>query len=126
MKKEYSMQELAFIGDSIHTTFVRNWVVNNHSLKLNEYHRLASKYCNAKAQSGVLEKISPLLSFEESEIVRKARNTKTKHSAKNSSPIDYHRATAFESLIGWLYLNNKKDRLLEILGASLLGQEEKC
>lgn len=126
MKKEYSMQELAFIGDSIHTSFIRNWVISNHSLKLNEYHKLASKYCNAKAQSDVLERIVPLLSFEESEIIRKARNTKTKHSAKNSSPIDYHRATAFEALIGWLYLNNKKDRLKEILKLSLLDREEKC
>lgn len=119
------MQELAFLGDALHTLFIRQWVVKNHSLKLNEDHRLASKFCNAKAQSTFLDKISPSLSDEEANIVRMARNSKAKHSAKNADPVDYHRATALEALLGWLYINENKERLQEILNL-IIVEEEKC
>ena len=51
--------------------------------------------------------------------MRKARNSKPKHSAKNANPADYHKATAFEALVGWLYLNQKEERLEEILKFSI-------
>ena len=121
--KDYSMQELAFIGDAIHTSFVRNFVVKNNNLKLNELHRLASQYCNAKKQSLILDKIITILNEEELNIVRMARNSKAKHTAKNANPAEYHKATAFEALIGWLYLHDDAQRLNEILNFSIEEKE---
>ncbi len=118
--KNYSMLELAFIGDAVHTLFVRENIVKNQSLKMNDIHRLASKFCNAKTQSNIVDKLK--LSEEEANIVRMARNTKTKHSAKNADPATYHKATSFESLIGWLYVNDKKERLDEILKMSIMEE----
>jgi len=115
--KNYSMLELAFIGDAVHTKFVREYVINNNNGKMNELHKLASKYCSAKWQSEVVDNLN--LSTDENEIIRMARNTKTKHIAKNADPAQYHKATAFEALIGYLYVNNKNERLTEILNLSL-------
>lgn len=119
----YSMLELAFIGDAIHTAFIRNYLIKNNQFKLDILHKNASKFCSAKFQSKVLDSIIALLSEEESDIVRRARNTKTKHIAKNACTADYHKATSFEALIGWLYLNNQKERLNEILNLSILKEE---
>lgn len=117
--EELSPLALAFLGDSVHTMFVREKVLLGQTNKLNNYHNLAKKFCNAKAQMLTLEKIAPTLSNEESEVVRKARNAHSKHGAKNYDEETYKKATAFESLIGFLYLSGQKDRLKEILEISI-------
>ena len=108
---------LAFIGDSVHTLFVRDYILKSGNLKLENYHNKSSQ---ASSQAKALEKIIPLLNEDESEIVRRARNAKPKHQAKNASSADYSYATAFEALIGYLYITENKDRLDEILKISIL------
>lgn len=110
---------LAFIGDSVHTIFVREKILESGNLKLENYHNKSAHFCKASSQAKALEKIIPLLSQEESDIVRRARNAKPKHQAKNASSSDYSHATAFESLIGYLYLSGNKERLDEILNISI-------
>ena len=114
------MLELAFIGDAVHTLFVRKNIVDKQNLKMNEIHKIASKYCSAKKQSEILEKLIDTLSEEECEIVRMARNSKTKHIAKHANSAEYHKATAFEALIGWLFVNDREKRLDEILKISIM------
>ena len=110
---------LAFIGDSVHTMFVREFVLQNNPLKMENYHSIASKYCKASTQAKVLKEFMPYLTDEENEIVRRGRNAKPKHHAKNSSIADYSYATAFEVLIGYLYLKGDSVRLNEILDFSV-------
>ena len=111
---------LAFIGDAVHTKFVREYVLlNGENSKINNYHNSAKKFCNASRQKEVLEKITPLLTEEEKDIVRRARNAKSKHKAKNYDEEEYKKATAFEALIGYLYLSKQNERLNEILNFSV-------
>jgi ribonuclease-3 family protein len=110
---------LAFIGDSVHTLFVRHKVLENKSQKMNNYHTSASKFCKASHQAKVMKNIENILTETEADIVRRARNSKPKHHAKNSTTADYALATCFEVLIGYLYLAGNKDRLNEILNISL-------
>ena len=110
---------LAFMGDSVHTLFVREYVLSVPNRKIENYHTLAAKYCKASSQAYALEGLLPLLSEEEQEIVRRGRNAKPKHQAKNASGADYSHATAFEVLIGWLYLSKQEQRLKEILTKSI-------
>ena len=119
MKQELSPLALAFLGDSIHTTFVRERVLTAKTNKLENYHNQAKKFCNAKKQMEVLEKILPTLKEEELDVVRRARNAHAKHGAKNFDEETYKKATAFEALIGYLYLNNEKERLQNILEISI-------
>ena len=109
----------AFMGDAIHTAYVRRKVLLKQKDKMNTYHNEAKKFCNAQAQANALERLQPLLTDEENEVVRKARNCHNKHTAKNCDEKTYKKATSFEALVGWLYLNEKMDRLKEILNASI-------
>ena len=69
----------------------------------------------AQAQAELLKKISDNLTEEEKDIVRRGRNVQNHHVAKNSDVAEYAQSTAFESLIGYLYLTKQDDRLKEIL-----------
>lgn len=119
-----NMLPIAFIGDSVHTLFVREYVLSTENGKMTNYHSDASKFCRASSQSKTLEKLLPLLTDDEKEIVRRARNAKPKHQAKNASTSDYIHATAFEALIGYLYLSEQKDRLSKFLSLSVEQKEE--
>lgn len=117
--KEVSSLTLAFIGDSVHTLFIRDHVVKTENLNTKSLHLLASKYCKAQSQKKIFDMILPDLSADEKEIALQARNHKHYKSAKNASIEDYKKATAFEAIIGYLYLTGKKERLKEILSKSL-------
>lgn len=119
IEDQLSPLALAFIGDAIHTAFVREKVLRTKINKLQNYHNDAKKFCNAKKQMETLEKISNSLSEEESNIVRKARNAHSKHGAKNFDEETYKKATAFEALVGFLYLKKQTERLNEILEISM-------
>lgn len=119
MEEQLSPLALAFIGDAIHTAYVREEVLKGKHNKLSNYHNLAKRYCNAKKQMETLEAILPSLSVEEREVVRKARNSHSKHTAKNFDEETYKKATAFEALVGFLHLTQQNDRLNEILKISM-------
>ncbi len=110
---------LAFIGDGVHTLFVREKVIEKINDKMGSYHNSAAYFCKANTQANVLKKLIPLLSDDEIDIVRRGRNAKPKHHAKNASSSDYSYATAFEILIGYLYLKGEQERFDEILNLSL-------
>jgi len=105
----------AYIGDSVYELYVRNYLINNSNAKVHELHVNAIKYVKAKAQAEILKIIDTTLNEEEKNIVRRTRNTQNHHIPKNADPSDYMYATAFEGLIGYLYLNKRFDRLKEIL-----------
>ena len=105
----------AYVGDSIYETYIRTYLVERTNLKPHKLHIEAIKYVKAKAQSDILKRIYDKLTQKEQEIVRRTRNTQNHHVAKNADPADYMYATAFEGLIGYLYLTNEKERLEEIL-----------
>ena len=105
----------AYVGDSVFELFIRNHLVQTTNLKPHKLHLNAIKYVNAKAQRDLLERIKGILTDEELEIVRRTRNAENHHLPKNADPEDYMYATAFEGLIGYLYLLEEHDRLDMIL-----------
>ena len=113
----------AYVGDSIYEAYIRTYLVETTNLKPHKLHIKAIKYVKAKAQAEILHKIHDKLTEKEQEVVRRARNTQNHHVAKNADPADYMYSTAFEGLIGYLYLSNQKERLNEILRISLVNNE---
>jgi len=109
--------ELALVGDSVYDLYVRSSLVRKGG-RIRDIHLKAVKKVNAHAQSEALLKIENMLTEEETEIVRRARNAK-QTPTKNADAGEYHRATALEALIGYLYLTNREDRLKEILSICL-------
>ena len=105
----------AYVGDSVYELYIREHLVQTTNLKPHKLHIETIKYVKAKAQAELLRKIEPMLTDQEKDIVRRTRNTENHHLPKNANPTDYMYATAFEGLIGYLYLAGEKERLKEML-----------
>ncbi len=105
----------AYIGDCVFELYVRQELINKTNLKPHKLHIEAIKYVKAKKQAEILQKIFPRLTKEEQDIVRRGRNSENHHLPKNASVEEYMYSTAFESLIGYLYLSKQDERLKEIL-----------
>ncbi len=116
---------LAYIGDSVFDLYIREFLLERgRNLKTSDLHRQAVKYVSAGAQSAIMEMIENELTEEEVYFYKRGRNQKSGHMPKNASAVDYKRATGFETLIGYLYLSGREDRLSDILRNSAIKTEE--
>ena len=109
----------AYVGDAVYELYIRTNLVNKTKLKPHKLHIESIKYVKAKAQANILKKIMDKLTDDEREIVRRGRNAENHHLPKNANVQDYMYSTAFEALIGYLYLCKKDERLKEILEMSV-------
>lgn len=105
----------AYIGDCVYELYVRTKLINETKLKPHELHIEAIKHVKAQAQAETLKRIYENLSEKEKDIVRRGRNAENHHLPKNANVQDYMYSTAFEALIGYLYLTKQNKRLQEIL-----------
>lgn len=105
----------AYVGDSVYELYIRNHLVNTTKLKPHKLHIESIKYVKAKAQAEILEKLTEHLTEQEKDIVRRGRNAENHHLPKNATVQDYMYSTAFEALIGYLYLTKQDERLKKIL-----------
>lgn len=105
----------AYIGDSVYEQYIREYLVTNTKYKPHKLHMEATKYVKAGAQAEILKKLETELTDKELDIVRRTRNTQNHHLPKNASVTEYMYSTAFEGLIGYLYLTGQKERLKELL-----------
>ena len=112
--KQMNSLVLAFVGDGVETLYVRSKVALSCGEKANALHKKASAEVNAHAQSEQAERILPYLTEEETEIYHRARNSKSRHHAKNFSVTDYRRASGLEAVIGYLYLTGETERLKQL------------
>ena len=110
----------AYVGDCVYELYIRTYLVDNTKLNPHKLHIEATKYVKASAQAEFLKQIHEELNDEEKDIVRRARNTQNHHLPKNSNVQEYMYSTAFEALIGYLYLNKKYERVKEIIEKNIL------
>lgn len=108
------MRQLAHLGDAVFHLFEREREIakNSSASQMHKRARVA-----AMQQAKLLSQLEPILSAKELELTRRARNTKTS-GFKKVDQATYRQATAFEALLGFLYLTDIK-RLREILTISL-------
>ncbi|MDO5564615.1 MAG: ribonuclease III domain-containing protein [Eubacteriales bacterium] len=116
-----SILKYAYIGDAFFELYVRNYLISNYNIKIDEIHKLCTKIVCANSQSFIIKNLEEKneLFDEEINIYKKGRNTKTHSKSKNSDIIEYKHATGFEALIGFLYLSNNFSRLKELLKISM-------
>lgn len=113
--RTYSPLTLAFIGDVVFDLIIRTYIVEQGNAPVNKLHKRVSGLVKAPAQMEMFHKIEEMLSEEEMAVYKRGRNAKSFTSAKNASITEYRIATGFESLIGYLYLNNQFDRVMEVI-----------
>lgn len=109
--------ELAYLGDTVYDLYVRSRLVQRGG-RMKQLHRQAVSVVCAHAQSEALRAIEERLTEEEQDVVRRARNCK-QHPPRNADPAEYHRATALEALIGYLYVQGRSERLEALVNAAL-------
>ncbi len=119
MKNEKEINQMspltwAYVGDAVYELYVRSYLIDTTNLKPNNLHKESIKYVKAKAQADILSNLQEVLTDEEQDIVRRARNTQNHHLPKNANVHEYMYSTALEGLIGYLYLTKQKDRLDEL------------
>ena len=105
---------LAFIGDAVYEIMVREHLLRNGSLQIGKLHKMAVEMVRASFQASVFDFLEPLLTEEENSILHRGRNASATHIPKNANAIEYRKATGVESLFGWLYLEQKNERIREL------------
>ena len=113
---------LAFLGDAVYETMVREHLARQTEQKPEELHRAAVRYVSAQAQSEAMRRILPLLTEEETQAFKRGRNAHVTHVPKGATTAQYHSATGFEALFGWLYLNGSIERLRELFAVIRRGE----
>ncbi len=124
--KQYSPLALAYIGDAAYDLVIRTIVVRQGDMQTQKLHRKVAGCVSAKAQSQMITALLPELTTEETSIFRRGRNAKPATKAKSATKEEYLKATGFEALIGYLYLNGSYQRMSELIRAGLkvLGDQE--
>lgn len=120
--KQVHPVELAYIGDAVFSLYVRRRLlpVSSHVQVL---HDLAARMVSAVMQAKAMDALEGDLTEEESQIARRGRNTKSTV-PKSASVREYRQGTAFEALMGYLYLMDQKERLHELMDRSFVLIQE--
>lgn len=119
--RSYSPLALAYIGDGIYDLIIRSMIVGKGNTQANQLHRQTSQLVKAHTQSEMIEVLLPELTEEEQAVYKRGRNAKSPTMAKNATMADYRRATGFEALMGYLYLENQMERMMELIKTALAG-----
>ena len=110
---------LAFVGDAVYEVYIRRRVmeITGGASGADMLHRLAVKYVCAAGQAKAVKTMieDGFLAPSEEALLRRAHNHKIATKPKNADPMTYKWATAFEALIGCLYLEENSDRMEEII-----------
>ena len=117
--RTYSPLTLAFIGDGVYELLVRERLACAGNCPNKRLHALAVEQVCCEAQAAAAQKIEPLLTEEEADILRRGRNAHPGHIPKHADPAAYHRATGLETLFGHLYLQGQIDRIRELFAAGV-------
>ena len=101
--------------------------MNRGRMQVNKMHKKSSSLVKAKTQADMIKLLEPELTGEEEAVFKRGRNAKSATVAKNATVADYRMATGFEALVGYLYLSEQYERLLELVSRGLekIGELER-
>jgi len=120
----YSPLALAYIGDSVFDCIIRSMIVSQGNRGGQDLHRYTSGHVCAAAQALLVELLIPELDDKELGVYKRGRNAKTANTAKNASVQEYRKATGFEALIGYLYLQGQEERILDLIKLGMRKADE--
>lgn len=114
---EINVLVLAYLGDTIYENYIRKYLIGKNISNVNDLQKASLNYVSAKSQARLLKRmlVEEFLTEEEIKVVKRARNYKNSTHPKNCDVITYKLATGLESLIGYLDLSNKKERIDKIM-----------
>ncbi len=107
---------LAHLGDAVFALYERERETLR-SVNVRQMHDKTASRTSAAIQCKLLALLVPQLTDEEKDLVRRARNLKASGS-RSAGQASYRKATAFEALLGYLYLTSP-ERLRQLLAITL-------
>jgi ribonuclease-3 family protein len=116
-EKQLNSLALAYMGDAVFETYVRYHLIQSGNVKPNLLHKQATLFVSAKAQAAIVHQLlaEGYFSEEEMAVLKRGRNAKSGTVPKNTDVQTYRYATAFEALIGYLFLANNVARLEQLI-----------
>lgn len=115
---------LAYLGDTIYENYVRRYLINLGLTNVKQLQEAAVEYVSARSQAAYLKNLLDLDFFtdEEMDVLKRARNCKSKSHPKNCDILTYKHATALEAVIGYLDIVGRKNRIDAIIDMILGGK----
>lgn len=110
----YSPLALAFLGDSVYDTLVRDYLLRKANMPVAKLHSMKVKLVCAEFQSKAYDIISEILDDKELSVLKRGRNATGNTVPKHADATEYRRATAVECLFGYLSLTGRNDRVREL------------
>ncbi len=121
----YSPLVLAYLGDAVYELMIRSKVVRQGNTQVNKMHKKSASLVKAQTQASMIRLLEPDLTKEELAIFKRGRNAKSVTMAKHATMAEYRMATGMEALVGYLYLSEQFERLLELISLGLKKIEER-
>ena len=117
MVDEINVLVLAYLGDSVYEIYIREYLIKLGIANVNDLQKESIKYVSAKAQAGFLKILIEDNYFNEKDlsIIKRGRNYRSGRHPKNCDVVTYKYATAFETLIGYWYLNDEKEKIDKLM-----------
>lgn len=108
---------LAYMGDAVYEVYIRKFLLESGRVKPNDLHRASTKFVSAKAQAAQLHRLfeEDFLTDEEKTVAKRGRNAKSGHIPKNTDVQTYNHSTAFEAVIGFLFLTGQLERMEAVI-----------
>ena len=107
--------DLAYIGDAYYELWIRTYFLSLGITKPNELNKKVRLCVSASTHAFIIDNILDSLCEEEHDIYTRGRNYHYRHKSKSSSVNEYVKSSGLEAVIGYLYLNNKEERLNELM-----------
>jgi len=122
----YSPLSLAFLGDSVYDTLIREYLLRMGNMPVSKLHSAKIRLVCAEYQSEIYGFISDFLTEHEMSVMKRGRNASGNTVPKHADPAQYHRATGLECLFGYLYITGQEERINELfrLISENIHQEE--
>ena len=119
----YSPLTLAFLGDSVYDTLVREHLLRRANMPVAKLHTAKIKLVCAEFQSKTYDLVAEKLSDHELAVLKRGRNATGNTVPKHADAVEYRRATAVESLFGYLYLTGQEQRIKELFVLMMTAED---
>lgn len=115
--KQLNALALAYLGDAVLEIAIREHLLRVGRVKPNILHKEATHYVSAKAQSMVIHRMmdEDYFTAEEMAVLKRGRNAKSGSVPKNTDVQTYRYSSAFEAVLGYLYLMGQIERVDDII-----------
>lgn len=120
----YSPLSLAFLGDSVYDTLVREYLMRKANMPVAKLHSAKIKLVCAEFQAAAYDLVADMLDEHELAVLKRGRNATGNTVPKHAEAAQYRRATAIESLFGYLFLIGKNERITQIFDVIISRETE--